>query len=47
MSEDKERTIRLDWLEVLHYRAVLRDAPPLANSFQSKDARIRYGNSCP
>jgi integrative and conjugative element protein (TIGR02256 family) len=45
MAEDKERTIRLDWLEMLHYRAVL-NAPPLANSFQSKDARIRYGNSC-
>jgi hypothetical protein len=30
---------------MLHYRAVLNE-PTLADSFQSKDSRIRYGNSC-
>ena len=45
LAEDTDRGIRLDWLEMLHYRAVL-NTPALANSFQSPDSRIRYGNSC-
>ena len=44
-AEDDRRQTRLDWLEMLHYRAVLNE-PTLADSFQSKDSRIRYGNSC-
>ena len=44
-AEDNVRIIRLDWLEMLHYRAVLNE-PTLADSLQPKDARIRYGNSC-
>ena len=44
-AEDNQRTVRLDWLEMLHYRAVLNE-PALADSLQPKDARIRYGNSC-
>jgi hypothetical protein len=44
-AEDNRRTIRLDWLEILHYRAVLNE-PTLADSLQPKDTRIRYGNSC-
>jgi integrative and conjugative element protein (TIGR02256 family) len=35
----------LDWLEMLHYRAVLDEAT-LRDSLQSPDARLRYGNSC-
>jgi hypothetical protein len=44
-AEDKDREVRLDWLEMLHYRAIL-NIPSLADSFQSNDARFRYGNSC-
>jgi hypothetical protein len=44
-AEDKDRQVRLDWLEMLHYRAIL-NIPSLAASFQSNDARFRYGNSC-
>lgn len=44
-AEDAGRHIRLDWLEMLHYRAILNE-PGLANSLQSKDSRLRYGNSC-
>ncbi|HEV2248604.1 MAG TPA: Mov34/MPN/PAD-1 family protein [Terriglobia bacterium] len=44
-AEDSGRKIRLDWLEMLHYRGVLNE-PALADSLQSKDARVRYGNSC-
>lgn len=45
LAEDTNRNARLDWLEMLHYRAVL-NVPALENSFQSPDSRIRYGNSC-
>ncbi len=45
LMEDKDRSVRLNWLEMLHYRAVL-NSPALANSFRSTDSRIRYGNSC-
>jgi hypothetical protein len=44
-SEDAARKVRLDWLEMLHYRAILCEGT-LADSLQSKDARLRYGNSC-
>lgn len=44
-AEDVARTFRLDWLEMLHYRAVLNEAQ-LRDSFQSPGARLRYGNSC-
>ncbi len=43
--EDAGRKVRLNWLEMLHYRAVL-GVSTLADSLQSKDARLRYGNSC-
>jgi hypothetical protein len=45
LAEDKDRNARSDWLEMLHYRAVLT-VPVLENSFRSPDARFRYGNSC-
>ncbi len=44
-AEDEERKIRLDWLEMLHYRAVLNE-PALKQSLQSNDSHLRYGNSC-
>jgi hypothetical protein len=44
-AEDEERRIRLDWLEMLHYRAVLNE-PVLKQSLQSNDLHLRYGNSC-
>jgi hypothetical protein len=44
-AEDEKRRIRLDWLEMLHYRAVLNE-PALHHSLQSNDAQLRYGNSC-
>ena len=44
-AEDEKRRIRLDWLEMLHYRAVLNE-PALHQSLQSNDAHLRYGNSC-
>jgi integrative and conjugative element protein (TIGR02256 family) len=43
--EDKNRVTRLDWLEMLHYRAILNESL-LHNSLLSKDSHIRYGNSC-
>lgn len=44
-AEDPARECRLDWLEMLHYRAILNE-PALKDSLQSPDARFRYGNSC-
>ncbi|MCI0541863.1 MAG: ThiF family adenylyltransferase [Verrucomicrobiales bacterium] len=44
-AEDTERHVRLDWLEMLHYRAVLNE-PALRDSLRPPDARFRYGNSC-
>jgi hypothetical protein len=44
-AEDKERKIRLDWLEMLHYRAVLNEEQ-LKSSLTPSDSRFRYGNSC-
>lgn len=44
-AEDSSRSIRLDWLEMLHYRAVLQEAT-LRNSFLGLDGNFRYGNSC-
>ncbi len=43
--EDQARKVRLDWLEMLHYRAVL-NTPQLAAGFQVGDDLVRYGNSC-
>ncbi|MGA3267298.1 MAG: ThiF family adenylyltransferase [Verrucomicrobiota bacterium] len=45
LAEDTNRNTRLDWLEMLHYRAVL-NVRALENSFRSPESRIRYGNSC-
>ena len=44
-AEDSRRRVRLDWLEMLHYRAVLNE-PALNSSLLPHDARFRYGNSC-
>ena len=43
--EDLNRRIRLDWLEMLHYRAILQE-PDLHSSLQSPDGNHRYGNAC-
>jgi hypothetical protein len=44
-AEDRERGVRLNWLEMLHYRAVLNETA-LSQSLQSQDVHFRYGNSC-
>lgn len=44
-AEDASRDIRLDWLEMLHYRTVLNE-PRLYDNLRPQDARFRYGNSC-
>lgn len=44
-AEDANRKFRLDWLEMLHYRAVLTEGL-LNQSLQSSQSRLRYGNSC-
>ena len=44
-AEDAERKVRLDWLEMLHYRAVLNE-PRLKQSLRSNNSQLRYGNSC-
>jgi len=44
-AEDRERRVRLDWLEMVHYRAIL-SRKALRMSLQSHEARFRYGNSC-
>lgn len=43
--EDASRSVRLDWLEMLHYRAVLNE-PDLHDSLQSVEGKHRYGNAC-
>ena len=43
--EDTSRKVRLDWFEMLHYRAVLNE-PVLSATLSSKDSRLRYGNAC-
>ncbi len=43
--EDREGGVRLNWLEMLHYRAILNETA-LNQSLQSQDVRFRYGNSC-
>lgn len=45
LAEDPTRAVRLDWLEMLHYRAVLNE-PSLFDSLQSADTHLRYGNGC-
>ncbi|MGV3532595.1 MAG: Mov34/MPN/PAD-1 family protein [Chthoniobacteraceae bacterium] len=45
LVEDGERQVRLDWLEMLHYRAVLNDAA-LGETLQLRDQRYRYGGGC-
>jgi hypothetical protein len=44
-AEDSCRDVRLDWLEMLHYRTVLNE-PRLYDNLRPQDARFRYGNSC-
>ena len=44
LIEDQNRQFRLDWLEALHYRAILTN-PVLANSLKA-EGRIRTGGSC-
>jgi hypothetical protein len=43
--EDAGRTTRLDWLEMLHYRAVLSELK-LRRSLWSNDSRVRYCSGC-
>ena len=43
--EDRERSIRQDWLEMFHYREVLNRSS-LRQSLRAPDANFRYGNGC-
>ncbi|MGA7741100.1 MAG: ThiF family adenylyltransferase [Polyangia bacterium] len=45
LAEDKERTFRLDSLEMQYYRAVIND-PALEGHLGEKGQRRRYGQSC-
>jgi hypothetical protein len=45
LAEDSKRRFRIDWLEMLHYRAVLH-ADVLRDSFAPNGEKFRYGNSC-
>ena len=43
--EDTNRAVRLDWLEMLHYRTVLENET-IGKGFAEVDSHLRYGNSC-
>lgn len=45
LIEDQNRQFRLDWLEALHYRAILAN-PVLRDSLKTTEGRIRTGGSC-
>jgi hypothetical protein len=45
LIEDQNRQFRLDWLEALHYRAILA-TPVLRDSLKTTEGRIRTGGSC-
>jgi integrative and conjugative element protein (TIGR02256 family) len=45
LLEDALRQCRLDWMEMLHYRAIL-EQESLRECLQSPSGRIRYGTSC-
>lgn len=44
-AEDVDRNVRLDWLEMLHYRSILSEKC-IRESLRPRDGRYRYGNSC-
>ncbi|MEA3207882.1 MAG: hypothetical protein QOE70_939 [Chthoniobacter sp.] len=44
LVEDRSRRVRLDWLEMLHYRQVLNN--PVAIDTMVAPNRSRYGNGC-
>lgn len=44
-GEDSQRKIRLDWLEMLHYRGVI-NIPELKTVLAVKPGNVRYGNAC-
>ena len=43
--EDEHRSIRIDWLEMLHYRSVLNNSR-LRETLRSENGNVRYGNAC-
>lgn len=45
LFEDQNRQFRLDWLEALHYRAIL-NTPVLRDSLKTTEGKIRTGGSC-
>ncbi len=45
LAEDKERSIKLDQLEMQYYRALLSE-DMLSQHFRPPNSRIRYGQSC-
>lgn len=45
LSEDTERTFRLDYLEMAYYRFISQEKE-LENHLQRPTERLRYGNSC-
>jgi integrative and conjugative element protein (TIGR02256 family) len=44
-AEDAKRKTRLNWLEMVHYRAVMTETA-IRTSLQSSESHVRYGNSC-
>lgn len=45
LCEDAERICRLDWLEMLQYRAILEQAG-LRSLYEVNNGKVRYGISC-
>ncbi len=45
LAEDAERTVRLDELEMVYYRAIATDER-LSGHFDSREGSFRYGGSC-
>ena len=43
--EDANRNIRIDWLEMLHYRSLLTNTR-LKDTLSAETATVRYGNAC-
>lgn len=43
--EDANRNVRIDWLEMLHYRSLLSN-PRLKDTLSVETATVRYGNAC-
>lgn len=44
--EDESRAIRIDWLEMLHYRSILNNSQLKGMLLVQENQNVRYGNAC-